>query len=90
MASGGFQQEGKPPLDRPTFQVLVRGSSVDSETLEAKVDAVDAALNQQSSQMVGWYYADLQRQGDRQFLGWDDAQRPLYSLNYLALRSRTS
>lgn len=88
--TGGFQQEGQAPLNRPTFQVMVRGSSGDAAVLESQVAAMVGALNCMSSQMVGWTYVDIQMQGDVQFLGWDESQRPLYSANFLALRSRTS
>lgn len=88
--TGGFQQEGQAPLNRPTFQVLVRGSSDDGAVLEAKVEALVNALNCQSTQMSGWVWVDCQLQGDVQNLGWDENQRPLYSANFAALRSRTS
>lgn len=88
--TGGFQQEGQAPLNRPTFQVLIRGSSDDGAALETQVERVVNALNCQSTQMSGWVWVDCQLQGDVQNLGWDENQRPLYSANFLALRSRTS
>lgn len=88
--SGGFAQEGIAPIDRPTFQVLVRGSSDMGRDLEDKVDDVDSALNLVEGVVGGRVYVDIQRQGDKAFLGLDEHQCPLYSLNYLALRSRTT
>lgn len=88
--SGGFAPEGKAPLDRPTFQVLVRGSTSDGVTLEQKVEAVSTALHARSTAFTTWTWVDVQRQGDALWLGWDDGQRPMYSVNFAALRSRTS
>lgn len=94
--SGGLPQEGKAPVDRPAFQVMIRGSSVDGGSLETKVDAVIAALNLFDGTLTGLYsavprvYVDVQKQGDTLFLGLDDNQRPIYSVNFLATRSRTT
>lgn len=88
--TGGFQQEGQAPINRPTFQVLVRGSSADGAGLETQVGRMVSALNCQSTLFSTWVWVDLQLQGDVQSLGWDENQRPLYSANFAALRSRTS
>jgi len=94
--SGGLPQEGKAPIDRPGFQVLVRGSSADGGELEAKVDQVIQAVNLFDGTLTGLYnsvprvYVDIQKQGDTLFLGLDDNQRPIYSVNFLATRSRTT
>lgn len=88
--TGGFAPEGKADIRRPTFQVLVRGSSADDATLEAKAESVVTALHRQSTAITGWTWVDLQLQGDVLFLGWDENQRPLYSVNFAATRSRTS
>lgn len=90
LPTGGFQQDGIAPIDRPTAQVLVRGAKTDGAEVEAKMAAVCSALNLQSSALTGWTYVDLQKQGDVLWLGWDELQRPMYSVNFLALRSRTS
>lgn len=87
--TGGFAAPGLE-VRSPTFQVLLRGSSGEDATLEAKAEAVVTALDQQSSAMSGWTWPDLRVQGDVSFLGWDEGQRPLYAVNFAALRSRTS
>lgn len=87
--SGGFQGEGRPELDRPTFQVRVRGAESASTTLEVKTAAVVTALHQFAGTLSGRYYVDIARQGDTLYLGRDENQRPIYALNFLALRSRT-
>lgn len=90
--TGGFESEYKAPLTRPTCQVRVRGSTGETNTLEAKVQAVVSALNFQNGNIgVGsWYYTDLRMQGDVLYLGRDEHQQPQYSINFAAVRSRTS
>lgn len=89
--TGGGQQEGVAPLDRPTFQLLVRDAKDGAHgTLEQKVRDADSAVNLFAGTLASWTYVDIQRQGDVLYLGRDENQRPMYSLNYQALRSRTS
>lgn len=90
--TGGFQSEYKAPLTRPTCQVRVRGSTGETNTLEAKVQAVVSALNFQNGNLGpdSWYYTDLRMQGDILYLGRDEHQQPQYSVNFEATRSRTS
>lgn len=89
--SGGFPGEARADLDRPTVQVMIRGSVSDStgSTL-TKAVAVNTALHRYDGTLSGWTYVDIERQGDLLYLGRDDNQRPLYSLNFTALRSRSS
>jgi hypothetical protein len=87
--TGGFGQEFSE-VDKRSFQVLVRAASTGSSGLEAKVDAVDSALNIHSGTLSGRVYLDIQRQGDRIYVGRDENHRPVYSLNYLAWRSQTT
>ena len=89
--TGGFQQEATEPLLRPTFQVQVRGSSTGSTGLEAKVDAVRDALNLWSSTgILGRRMVDCQMQGDVLWLERDENDNPIYGLNFVAFRSRTT
>lgn len=88
--TGGFPEDGKPPIERPTFQVVVQGTSAASSGLEAKVQEVVGALNKFNGTLNGWYYPDIRRQGDKLWLGRGDDQRPRYALNFLAVRSYTS
>lgn len=88
--SGGYPEDGKPPIERPTFQVLVQGTSDAGSGLETKVQGVITALNLFNGTLNGWTYVDIRRQGDRLFLGYADDQRPRYAVNFLAVRSRTS
>lgn len=94
--TGGLPQDGEAPIDRPTFQVMVRGSSADGSALatEARVQRVVNALNLFDGTLTGSsvprVYVDIQKQGDTFYLGRDAHQRPLYSVNFLAVRSRTT
>jgi hypothetical protein len=89
--TGGFQQfSERAPIDRPTFQIMVRGNSTGSTGLEAKVDAVISALNFFAGTLSSRVYVDISKQGEAHYLGRDENQRPLYSINFLAHRSRTT
>lgn len=89
--SGGYAQYTEVELDRPTFQVRIRGDSTGSTGLEQKVDAVIQALNLQGRQTLsGRVYLDIEKQGDVLWLGRDEADRPVYAVNFLAFRSRTT
>lgn len=88
--TGGFPEDGKPPIERPTCQIVVQGTSNASSGLETKVDAVISALNLFNGTLNGWTYVDIRRQGDKLWLGRGDDHRPRYAVNFLAVRSRTS
>lgn len=88
--SGGFPEDGKPPIERPTCQILIQGTSDASSGLEVKVAGVISALNLFNGTINGWYYVDIRRQGDKIWLGRGDDHRPRYAVNFLAVRSRTS
>ena len=89
--TGGFNQEYAEALTYPTFQVRVRAASTSSTGLEAKAEAVVTALNLSGrSTAPGRTYIDILQQGDLLYLGRDEAQRPMYAANFMALRSRTT
>ena len=92
VASGGFPEDGKPPIERPTMQVLIRGTTNASSGLEVKVDAVIDALNVKNGSIGfgNWYYVDIRVQGDKLWLGRDDDGYPVYAVNFNTVRSRTS
>lgn len=88
--TGGYPEDGKPPIERPTCQILIQGTSNASSGLEVKVDGVIRALNLFNGTINGWTYVDIRRQGDKLWLGRGDDHRPRYAVNFLAVRSRTS
>lgn len=86
--SGGFTVGNVDRQYRmPTFQVLVRGSQTASSALETKVAGIQTALDRFDGTISGVNYVDVQQQGEPAFLGRDEKERPLYSLNFVALRS---
>ena len=88
--TGGFQSEQRAPIERPTFQVRVRGSTNEGSALETKVQAVVSALNFFDGTPSDRYIPNILMQGDRLYLGRDEHQQPMYSLNFAMVRSRTS
>ena len=88
--TGGYPEDGKPPIERPTCQILIQGTSNASSGLEMKVDGVISALNLFNGTINGWTYVDIRRQGDKLWLGRGDDHCPRYAVNFLAVRSRTS
>lgn len=90
MPSGGQQGEGSVQLDYPAVQVLIRGSITESSGLETEVQLVNSTLHLFDGPVNGRGYVNITRMGDIHFLGRDGNQRPIYSLNFLASRSRTT
>ena len=95
--TGGYQAEiaeGTTHLTKPTFQTLVRGpslnSTLSSTALVNKVEDLVTALNLYTGTLGGHKYLDIQLQGEPSFIGRDESQRPLFSANWLAFRSRTT
>ena len=88
--TGGFQQENTAQMNRQTFQVLIRTSRDSSTGLEAKVKEVDDALGGYTGTVSSVQWRDTWKQGDELYLGRDGNQRPMYSLNYLVFRERTT
>lgn len=88
--TGGHISEERAPITRPTFQVVVKGSTGESSTLETKVQAVVSALNFQEGTINSWTYVDMRMAGDVLYLGRDEHQQPQYSVNFETVRSRTS
>ena len=94
--TGGYAPEiaeGTTHLTKPTFQTLVRGGTPggrSSTGLAAKVESVITALNLYQGTLQGHKYLDIQLTGEPSFIGRDENQRPVFSVNWLAMRSRTT
>jgi len=86
----GYVAEGTTHLTRPSFQVIVRAAHDSSTGLEAKVDAVISALHLYRGTLGSYKYKDIRLQGEPAYLGRDINDRPEYSLNFVASRSRTT
>ena len=85
--TGGLPQETNTDVDRPTFQVTVRGTKDSSTDIEDKVDDVVEALDKFQGVLNDTRYYDVQKTGDVLWLGYDDG-RPLYSLNFVTMKDR--
>ena len=88
--TGGMQQENTVQMNRQSFQVLIRGARDSSTGLEAKVKEVDVALGGYTGTVSSVQWRDTWKQGDELYLGRDGNHRPVYSLNYLVFRERTT
>lgn len=88
--TGGFASEQRAPIERPTFQVRVKGSTGEGATLDTKVQAVINALRFYSGTPGDRIIVDIEMSGDRFYLGRDEQQQPIYSLNFNVIRSITS
>ena len=95
--TGGYApevSEGTTHLTKPTFQTLVRGpnpnSTLYSSGVTDKVADVITALNLYQGTLEGHKYLDIQLTGEPSFIGRDANQRPVFSVNWLAMRSRTT
>lgn len=88
--TGGYESEERAPITRPTFQVILKGSTGEGSALETKAQAVATALNFQEGTINSWVYVDMRMEGDVLYLGRDEHQQPQYSLNFRTVRSRTT
>jgi len=89
--TGGFPNDPHESalIDRPTFQVRVRGPKGGYSTARAKIAAARTALEIGNSTLSGRRYVHIVAQGEPVSLGMDENQRPELVLNFTALRSRT-
>lgn len=89
--TGGFPNDGHESalIDRPTFQVRVRGPKGGASTARTKIAAARTALEIGNSTLSGRRYVHIVAQSEPTFLGMDENQRPEYVVNFTALRSRT-
>lgn len=81
--TGGLPPDRDLPVADPTFQVLVRSTSL--PLVRAKVDAVVTALHQLSNESLGgthYYYIFLM--GEPAHIGRDQKGRDEYSINFVA------
>lgn len=91
--TGGFRNDGHTDatVDRPTFQLLVRGDAFGYSTARTKLTAARTALEGIGNEnMGGRRYVHVQAQHEALSLGQDENSRPKLVMNFTALRSRTS
>jgi len=89
--TGGFPNDGHESalIDRPTFQVRVRGDAFGYSTARTKSAAARTALEIGNASLSGRYYVHVVAQGEPVSLGQDENNRPSVVMNFTALRSRT-
>jgi hypothetical protein len=92
----GGPPEAATEVDEPHFQILVRGTSINSastayQDAKDKAQDVKAALHAITpGTYSGRHYAGIWAQQDPFLFEYDDNQRPVIVTNYRALRSRTT
>lgn len=95
-AIGIFETGGRPNdpgqglVDRPTFQVRIRGPKGGYSTMRSKVAAARVALETGPLTLQNRYYVQIVADSEPVFLGYDANQRPEMVQNYTAWRSRTT
>lgn len=88
-ARGGLPNEQVAELDRPLFDVRVRGKALSGSTALTKTAAVRSALEAVNNQTLsGQKYVMIMAIGEVQDAGIDQNNRPEYLLSLKALRSR--
>lgn len=101
VATGGAPPMLPVEIDKPTFQVLVRGENIakssgayeaaetEAEAIKAALHAIGGILLPSSSAVGARYYVQVQALQDPALLHYDAQQRPVIVTNYMAWRSRT-
>lgn len=95
LETGGLRNEGYSTggVERPTFQVRVRGNAFGYSTARAKIDSAKTNLEQVINKKIGspaWYYLHIQAMSPPKSLGQDARDRPTVVQDFWAYRSRTS
>ncbi|WP_409346760.1 minor capsid protein [Paenibacillus sp. MBLB4367] len=82
--TGGFPPSQWTPKKRPSFQVLMRGSETGGPALEAKANSIFGHLHNRAEFVIGTtrIVHCSSDQSSPLYLGRDENNRPLYSLNF--------
>lgn len=81
--TGGTAPSPKWLLDFPKLQVRVRGAPGDYQGAVAKAQAVkEALLGLPSQDLSGDRWVSVTMASDINTLGWDESNRPMFSLNF--------
>jgi len=76
--------------DQPGFMIRVRGNRNDYAGAYEIAQDIKAYLHKMASQSVGsTRYVQILAEGDSNFIGYDDNQRPVFTLNFLCHRTGT-
>lgn len=83
-----FNTAGRPPnpkwlLDYPSLNIRIRGDKGGYQAVEAKAKEVkDALLGLDSQDINGDRWVSVTMASDITFIGYDNNERPMYSLNF--------
>lgn len=89
--SGGAPPNPKFLLDEPTVNIRIRGNKLDYKATYAKALSVrDALLGRSPVTVNTTRYIGFFAASDVAFIGYDDNQRPLFSLNIRMYREPSS
>ena len=95
LQTGGPPPDAYTEVDRPGFQVLVRGESLNAassgyDDAEQESQDIKADLHAITpGSLSGRHYVGIWADGDPFLLEYDQSMRPVIATNYTALRSRT-
>ena len=93
--TGGEAPDAYTELDRPHFQVLVRGDPITTvsssyEVASAKADEIKRDLHAITpGSLSGRHFVGIWALQDPFLLEYDSSDRPVLAINFRALRSRT-
>ena len=94
--TGGYPPEVQPEMDYPTFQVRVRTAAWEYSSGRARLELARLALHGvtnttlNSTAGTAWTYVSILAAGDALAVGLDANNRPEFTLNFEAVRSRTT
>lgn len=84
----GSPPEAKVDIDRPGFQVRVRGAKMGYEAARAKAEAIYLDLHKFTGLLLGTYYVAILAAGHPALLGYDQNERPELVQTFNVTRSR--
>lgn len=87
--SGGGGSWPRDAYRTPTFQVYVRGTPRGESTARDRCELVITALDKFDGALSGTTYVDIRQSGDVIAAGYDDNNRPEFSVNFETIRAST-
>ncbi len=87
--TAGEAPEAGSDLERPGFQVLVRGAVDGVTAARAKADEILGQLHRFIGTAGGKPYVGVLATGQPFIVAWDDRKRPVLATNYRTMRSRS-
>lgn len=81
---GGFPKDVETKVERPSFQILVRGDEYDFQSTEAKAIELNDALGSLQEVVIGGRgVTKIQALNSSPiYIGMDELNRPLFSINF--------